>query len=342
MRRSMTVLAVVALSAVTFAGTSSASTGRDRAAQASADRSAHQRIVDYWTPQRRAAAIPRVVGPVGEPAAKPANPGGGKGGGGGGGGGDTGGSTTVTGATWSLGGDAAATTGKVFFTLNGTNYQCSGSAADSDHGNLVVSAGHCLHGGGPNGSFATNWVFYPRYDGAADPVLGVWTATQLHTTDVWATTTNGFDDDAGFAVVTDGDGDAGTTLESVLLKETDRRVPTVDFSLPTDGIDYFALGYPAQKKYKGSKLSYCAGPVTERYDGNETLALACDMTGGSSGGPWIRDYDLGGRVLNSVNSYGYASLNGVMFGPIFDDGEKAAFNRADGASCTERCSTVAA
>lgn len=270
MRRSVIGLAVAALSAVTFASTSSASTGPDRATQASADRGTHERIVEYWTPQRRAAAIPRVVGPGGEPAAKPSNPGGGKGGG---------------------------------------------------------------------GAFATNWAFYPRYDGAPDPVLGVWTATQLHTTEVWATTTNGFDDDAGFAVVTDGNSD--TTLESELAAEG-RQAPTVGFSLSTDGIDYFAFGYPAQKKYKGSTLTYCAGPVTERYDGNETLALACDMTGGSSGGPWIRDYDLDGRMLNSVNSYGYASLNGVMFGPIFDAGEKAAFDRADAASCIQRCSTVAA
>lgn len=336
MRRFVVLAAVAAVMVATLATSSSAappaSAGRDRSA------SEHERIVSYWTPERRASAVERDIR---LPAAKPDNPGNGNGGGGGGGDdggdGDTG-STTVTGATWTEGGDAAATTGKVFFRLNGTRYQCSASAVDSGHGSLVLSAGHCVHDG-DNGAFATEWAFYPRYDGAADEMLGVWTATQLHTTQLWATTRNGFDDDAGFARVTNG---SATTLEAALAA-AGAQVPTIGFSLSTAGIDYFSFGYPAAKKYKGNTLTYCAGPVTERYDGNETLAMACDMTGGSSGGPWIRSYSTGGRVINSVNSYGYSSLNGVMFGPIFDAGEKAAYDAANAETCaTTVCTNLAA
>jgi hypothetical protein len=40
------------------------------------------------------------------------------------------------------------------------------------------------------------------------------------------------------------------------------------------------------------------------------MGIDCDMTGGSSGGGWIA-----GGSLVSVNSYGYATLPNVMFGP---------------------------
>lgn len=279
-------------------------------------RSEHQRIVEYWTPERRASAIPMDQQLAGGPQAM-AKPGSGSG--------------DVTGATWTAGGSVSYTTGKVFFTLNGTRYTCSGSAAASSHGNLVLSAGHCVHDG-DNGAFATDWVFYPHWDGNPDPALGAWTATDLFTTEVWATTANGFDDDAGFAVVTNG---TSTTLESALTAVAGVSIPSIEFAEPAEGTIEHAFGYPAAKKYSGNTLTYCSGPVKVRYDSNNTLALNCDMTGGSSGGPWFKDFSTTTNTgtINSLNSYGYASLRNVMFGPIFGSGEKAAYTGADTADC---------
>ena len=47
--------------------------------------------------------------------------------------------------------------------------------------------------------------------------------------------------------------------------------------------------------------------------------MACNMTGGSSGGPWIADSTNPGTIegkVASLNSYGYSGLT-VMFGPRF-------------------------
>ena len=47
--------------------------------------------------------------------------------------------------------------------------------------------------------------------------------------------------------------------------------------------------------------------------------MACNMTGGSSGGPWIADSTNPGTIegkVASLNSYGYSGLT-VMFGPKF-------------------------
>ena len=54
-----------------------------------------------------------------------------------------------------------ATTGKVFFTLGGTNYVCSGAATSSSNRDVVTTAGHCLNEG--PGAFATNfWATIQR------------------------------------------------------------------------------------------------------------------------------------------------------------------------------------
>lgn len=332
MRRLIVTVSIALVGVMAFAGPSANAAGQSDDA-----RREHQRIVDYWTAERRDSAIPRDMTIPSRPNAKPTEPGNGNGKGGGkGGGGDDGdgtASTTVTGATWTGGGDIVHTTGKVFFTLAGARYQCSASAADSEKGNLVVTAGHCVHEG-DGGEFASNWAFYPAYDGTAHETLGVWTATHLFTTstwaDAWAGSSDGFDDDAGFALVT---GTPETDLETA-ISGVGATVPTVDFDLDPEGVDYFSFGYPAEKKYKGTTLTYCAGPVTGTMDSNATLAIACDMNGGSSGGPWIRENSDGGRVLNSVNSYGYLTLKGYMFGPIFDEAERAAYEAADSSSCS--------
>ena len=281
----------------------------------------HRRIVDYWTPARQANAIPRDMSP--DP--KKGKPGGG-------GGTPT---TSVTGATWTdSNADVAKTTGKVFFTLGGVAYVCSGSAVDSAHGSLVLTAGHCLHDG-DQGDFATNWIFYPRWNaGKPDQSLGTWTATELFTTSNWAgdwpTSGAGFNDDAGFAVVTNG---TTTTLESVLFA-AGAKIPVADFGghLPTSV--YSAFGYPAARPYAGQTLTYCQGTTRLDRDALNTMALGCNMTGGSSGGPWFVDYGKGQRVIESVNSYGYSSMKATMFGPIFGPPEEAAYNAANAAGCS--------
>ena len=47
--------------------------------------------------------------------------------------------------------------------------------------------------------------------------------------------------------------------------------------------------------------------------------MACNMTGGSSGGPWLADTTNPGTTegrVASLNSYGYSGLT-YMFGPKF-------------------------
>lgn len=83
-----------------------------------------------------------------------------------------------------------------------------------------------------------------------------------------------------------------------------------------------SYGFPADKPYDGKKLFYCTGKskVGDRVTTAGTLTaigIGCDMTGGSSGGPWLRVGDPG-RFIVSVNSYGPSGareIENVMFGP---------------------------
>lgn len=328
MRRSL--LAVVAVAALALAlaapaGAAGAKLQRSQAAGAQARAAQHQRILDYWTAERRANAKPRdIVLPLGtkpRPAAKPASKGKP------GGGGSTGPSANSTGATWNFGGDVSMTAGKVFFTLGGSNYVCSGNLVTSGlpAGSYVVStAGHCTHEGDGSGAagYATNFAFYPGWTGSTS-TAPKYTATagNLHATANWqarGAAHQAYPDDAAFVRVT---GPAPAAPPQA-----------VSFSGTTSGLMY-AFGYPAAQKYKGNTLTYCSGQVAHRYyDGDDTISMPCNMTGGSSGGPWFMGFNssTGVGIQTSVNSYGYGGIT-RMWGPVFDSvQEQAAYNAAAG------------
>ena len=312
--------------------------------------SEHQRIVEFWTHARVAQAVPRDfvldangLVPRGKPSGTPGN-----GGGGGGGGGDTTDPSLVTGASWDGTGEKGtvkATTGKVLFAFGNSYYICSASTAvdTSTSSSLVLTAAHCAYDSG----FASNWVFIPDYDSAPEPLstnqaaycpetaYGCWTASAL-TVHSNFTLGGGFSlatapYDYAFATV--GAGGHGKWVDDVLqLWQLDATVGTqaISFSALTLGDEANAFGYPAAKKYKGDDLVYCAGPVgTDSNNGGATYRLLCDMTGGSSGGPWFSDFAGTAQALSSVNSYGYRGGDS-MYGPMFNDYTATVYDVANG------------
>ena len=51
------------------------------------------------------------------------------------------------------------------------------------------------------------------------------------------------------------------------------------------------------------------------------------MTGGSSGGPWFRQFNSGSGTMVSVNSYGYSGIT-AMHGPKLNGETQLMFARA--------------
>jgi V8-like Glu-specific endopeptidase len=272
-----------------------------RAHDTGADTRAEQRQVrDYWTPQRMRNAEPvDVQAPAteaatverGKPTTVKGKPGGGT-------------SDGYLGGPWTGGGNVVRTTGKVFFTLGGSNYVCSGSAVTSANESTVTTAGHCLNEG--PGAYASYFSFVPAYDDGAAP-YGEWVATDLFTTTQWASQGD-FNYDVGMAKVAPL---GGATLTDTVGSQG------IAFNQPR-GQFVHAFGYPAASPYDGQSLTYCSGTTTnDTRGGTDDLRLACNMTGGSSGGPWFQGFSNGTGTQISLNSFGYRGEKNAMYGPIF-------------------------
>lgn len=221
----------------------------------------------------------------------------------------------TTGAPWTGGGAVTKTTGRVFFTFNGQRASCTGSAVASQNRSVVITAGHCVK---YKGTWHTNWIFVPGYHDGKAP-YGTWSARVTLTTPQWESSEN-INYDVGAAVVRPH---GGKRLTEVVGGQG------IAFNQPR-GQPMYAFGYPAEAPYDGSRLIYCAGDTfTDPLLSNDN-ALACDMTGGASGGPWFRSFDesSGTGILNSVNSFGYVFLPGYLFGPYFGSAVQNLYQRA--------------
>jgi len=285
------------------------------------------RVLSYWTRERIANATPRdfvrnANGSFG--LAKPApqaRPGPGSG-------------NNVIGASWTGGGAVLKLSGKVLFTMNSGDYICSGTLItdSANDRSIVVTAGHCSYDAA-DGGFARNWTFYPEFDTNATYTClqsrwGCWVATALAVHNGFAQS-GGFNSQAttydwSFAVLKNG-GFANNLAETALGATMAR-----SFTAPAVGSQTFNFGYPAAGKYHGYDLIYCSDQIfSDPLNNNLTFGVDCNMTGGSSGGPWLGGFDTstGAGTVDSVNSYGYSGQK-KEYGPKFNANTSATFNAA--------------
>jgi hypothetical protein len=296
----------------------------------SAAQSEHDRILAYWTPARIAAAQPRdyIRDNKGHlvPFAKP-----------GGGGG--------TGASWTGGGKVAGSVGRILFASGGSQWICSGTvvtdASTSNGYSVVLSAGHCAYDG--TDGWSSNYVFYPNFDAeptytCAGRVNGCWTATRLAINSGFYP--SGFGPDSALRVDY-----SFAYLPANSGGELDARF--AGYGLKTSGAvvgdTQWAFGYPAAGRYHGKDLIYCTGPTSDDPYGVGTWGLACNMTGGSSGGGWLYGSSSpatdANKLLSSVNSYGYSGLT-YMFGPKFTSATSTVMGDAIDGTATSGTSVV--
>ncbi|WP_028266334.1 trypsin-like serine peptidase [Arthrobacter sp. MA-N2] len=194
--------------------------------------------------------------------------------------------------------------GKVFFTMGAFAYVCSGNAVVSDNDSTVATAGHCVNEG--PGAFVQNFVFVPAYLNGTAP-YGIWPAKALYTTPQWRTAGD-IRYDTGFAVTATVH---GRHLADVV------GASGVEFNADR-GLSYQAFGYPAAPPFDGQSLKSCSGDATKDPINPQFKAqgIPCDMTGGSSGGPWMVDSERD-SFQNSITSYGYPGGPALIYGPYW-------------------------
>jgi len=219
------------------------------------------------------------------------------------------------GGPWSGGGDVVKTSGRVFFKFDGKDASCSGNAVTSDNASTVMTAGHCVK---MEGKWHSNWTFVPGYHDGEAP-YGKWSADKTLTTPQWEAGED-MNYDVGAAVVKPLD---GNKLTEVVGGQG------LSFNAARNTTMY-AFGYPAADPYDGEKLTYCSGTTFEDPLMYKAHGIACDMTGGASGGPWFTEFDeaSGTGLQSSVNSYKYNFMPNAMFGPYFGEDAKKLYETA--------------
>ena len=149
----------------------------------------------------------------------------------------------------------------------------------------MFTAGHCLFDGA--GHASTHVMFVPAYRNGIAP-YGTFAARHTLAFQAWKDGGNDAFDMGAFSV---GRNSKGRTLQS--------QVGALGFAWDQSRLQHWDLvGYPAEYPFSGERPVICEAShafddapvdneghsVTKGYD---PIGVGCDMTGGSSGGPWI-------------------------------------------------------
>nr|WSX20423.1 serine protease [Streptomyces tubercidicus] len=196
----------------------------------------------------------------------------------------------------------------VLFSVDGDTkaHHCTASVVHSPHGNLILTAGHCNPG--------TRAAFVPQYrSGATTQPHGVWAIEDTFAYPSRGTSGAGADLDFAFATVAPSED--GDTLEEVTGGNT---------LSPTPGYtnDVTVIGYPNVRNDPEDRAVHCA-TRTSRLTGTHELRMECGgFYGGTSGSPWLSDFDEEtgtGRVIGVIGG-----LNGG--GPKGPDADRISYS----------------
>lgn len=211
------------------------------------------------------------------------------------------------------------TIGKLFFRQYGIGYVCSAASVGN---RAIITAGHCIHAGNNRADgWSTNVVFVPGYKDGHAP-LGQWPAqnSNLRVMTAWYLygNPNGLRRDVGGAILNRNQ--QGQTLSQV--------VGWLGFAWNWGYSQHYnAFGYPQAAPFTGLRLIDCQASYayysTDQGPAGAPVprAIGCDMTGGSSGGPWVWQFGTG-NYLNGVNSFHRSGFSQEMFAPYFDSAIK--------------------
>jgi V8-like Glu-specific endopeptidase len=190
---------------------------------------------------------------------------------------------------------------------------CTGSVVDSAHGDLVVTAAHCVTG--KPGQI----VFVPGYASGRAP-YGIWRVTRVYTDSAWQ---SGQDQDDDVAFLRLADASDGVPVEDVTGAERldgsgSRQAPSlVQVIGYPDGADRPVLCVNWIKTFSDSQLEFDCGGYTN----------------GTSGGPFLADVSAGsgqGTIIGVIGGYeqggdtpdvSYASVFGTAVAALYQAAE---------------------
>jgi V8-like Glu-specific endopeptidase len=183
---------------------------------------------------------------------------------------------------------------------------CSASVVNTESKNVIFTAGHCVHGG-EGALYHRNFQFVPGYRDGARP-LGTWSAREIWSFGAWRTDSNVRWDVASLLMNSNS---LGQKLANVTGSQG------IMWNAAAEQFTY-VFGYPSNKS-GGQRLNYCSEWTWKRmflWVWTGRLGIDCDMTFGTSGGPWVANFNGQWGHVHSVSST--TDLAGRLFGPYFD------------------------
>ncbi|MGI8739717.1 MAG: trypsin-like serine peptidase [Gammaproteobacteria bacterium] len=206
--------------------------------------------------------------------------------------------------------------GRLFYTQPGVgNFVCSAAVIEP---RIILTAGHCVHSGsgGANGFYA-NFAFVPAFRDGASP-FQVWNGVYGIVTATWGNGGGRVPNAADYALI---------ELQDRPFAGAVRRIGMVTGSLGVKTRSLHPnhahlLGYPVNLD-RGMKMHQV---TAQRYGsgGINTIIYGSDMGPGSSGGPWVQNFQsraagqTGGGNPGSNRVIGVTSYGAVSMGPRYE------------------------
>jgi V8-like Glu-specific endopeptidase len=224
------------------------------------------------------------------------------------------------------GGPVAAALGKIFFTLGGSDFVCSGALVRSKHAYVVLTAAHCVRNG--RGQWATNWTFVPGYNDGTDP-YGQFTAHRFFVSPRWTGPDTGSERyDVAFVQVT-----PVTAYRSVTRRAGRPAGLPLRFAATASAVGSslaYVFGYPALATYSGLYANYCAGQAAASSIRPGSVQTLCAMTAGDSGGPWLAGFSprAGTGTVTAVTAYKLSGNLRTLYGTVLGPSARALYLKA--------------
>jgi V8-like Glu-specific endopeptidase len=171
--------------------------------------------------------------------------------------------------------------GALFATASRSQHDCTASVVDSTHGDVLLTAAHCVSGSG------AGMVFAPGYHHGVSP-YGRWTVTAVHLAPDWLKSQDPHED---FAFL---------TVAPQTVKGRIREIEQVTGAYklggqPRSGEAITVLGYPA-----GIDNDAITCRTTVSFTGAFPSFDCRGYVDGTSGGPWLIHTAHGARIVGVI------------------------------------------
>ncbi|MEU7166273.1 serine protease [Streptomyces morookaense] len=209
---------------------------------------------------------------------------------------------------------ASARVGALFAHDTSGDHFCTASVVASPGKSLLITAAHCVHGGG-RGGYNRDIVFAPAYRNGRTPD-GIWQPSSIVVDPRWAASGDP-DHDVAFIVLKPLNGKRIAEVLGANRLGTDKGFANM----------VRITGYPAN----GDEPITCSNRSTQQ-SAHQMRIVCTGYSGGTSGSPWLTGFDpvtQSGSVIGVIGGYQHGgSTDDVSYSPYFDASVRKLYGQA--------------